>query len=745
MTARVLPPRSPHTRNWKVAFIQSGLVVLTLALLGLLASLTQANLAERNINTGFGFLDDRAGFAIGETLIAYAPAASFGRAILVGLLNTMLVSGVAILLSTLLGFAIGMARLSGNWLLSRAAGGYVEVIRNLPLLLQLFVCYALFLFMLPRVEDAPALGGISLSNRGLMLPALTAPGSMMAGFLLGLAAGIAGWIGLRRLCPARRSSGGFAAIAVMPVVFVAVAGLPQVELAARGRYNLEGGLTLSTELLTLIVSLTLYTAAYIGEIVRGGLAAVPAGQSEAATALGLNAWQRFRHVVLPQSLKVILPPMTSWHLNTVKNSSLGVAIGYPEIVSVIDTMVSQTGQAIEGVLLIVMTFLTLSLAIAALTAAWARRHGWSVGPSATAGKAFGNAEPIDLGSPMRLGRWARRTLFATPGQALVSALVLGIAGIALWRLADWVLFDAVWSGTPADCRAAGGACWLFLRENHRLILFGTYPQDQQWRAILVVCLFAVGLVAGSSRRFWHPALLPALLALPVAGFLLMRGGFGGLAYVPVEKWSGLPVTLLLAATAVAGAFPLAVALALGRRSQLPVIRYLATGFIELVRGVPLIGVLFMAAVMFPLFMPAWLDIDSFVRVQIALILFTAAYMAEAIRGGLIAVPKGQTEAAEALGLSRWQATRRIVLPQALKVSLPGIVSTAISEVKNTTLVLIVGIFDLLQTTRLSYVEIAWRPYFAEAYLFSGAIFFALCFQLSRISQRVERHLHRGGR
>ena len=202
----------------------------------------------------------------------------------------------------------------------------------------------------------------------------------------------------------------------------------------------------------------------------------------------------------------------------------------------------------------------------------------------------------------------------------------------------------------------------------------------------------------------------------------------------------MPVTLLLASIAVVAAFPLAVLLAFARQSSNTVFRRLAISFIELVRGVPLIGVLFIAAVMFPLFIPEWLTIDSLPRVQIALVLFTAAYMAEAVRGGLISVPKGQAEAAMALGLGKWQARRHVILPQALKVSLPGLVNTSISEVKNTTLVLIVGVFDLLQTTRLSYVEAQWRPYFAEAYLFSGTIFFAICFALSRLATKIEREL-----
>jgi general L-amino acid transport system permease protein len=197
---------------------------------------------------------------------------------------------------------------------------------------------------------------------------------------------------------------------------------------------------------------------------------------------------------------------------------------------------------------------------------------------------------------------------------------------------------------------------------------------------------------------------------------------------------------VLASVAVLGALPLAIGLALARRSALALPRILATTFIELVRGIPLIAVLFMAALMFPLLLPPSVEIDSFVRVQVALVLFTAAYMAESVRAGLQALPHGQTEAAVSLGLSRFQSLRFVILPQALRTSLPGLVNTSISEVKNTTLVLIVGMFDLLQTTRLSLVDVEWRPYFIEAYGFTAAVFFVICFAISQLSRRIERNL-----
>lgn len=736
-----------RTRLWASWGVQA-LVLVALALLVVgLVELTRANLAARNIETGFGFLDDRAGFAIGDRLIDYAATDSFGRAILVGLLNTLLVSALAVFFSTLLGFAIGLARLSRNWLLAATASAYVEIVRNLPLLLQLFAWYAFFLFGLPRIEDArPGFLGITVTNRAVYLPSIDNGLALIAAVGAAAAAGLA----TARLLPPAPGQGDVrtrlapvaAAAIAGAVVAILLTGTPRLTPPRLDGFNFNAGASLSTEFLTLVVGLTVYTSAYLGEIVRGGIAAVPSGQSEAAAALGLSSWQRLRQIVLPQALRIIIPPMTSWHLNTIKNSSLAVAIGFPELVSVVDTIINQTGQAIEGVAIILVTFLAISLLLSGALNLSASRRSWAAN-MATAGRAARRAVPPDFSSARAFLAWARRSLFGTWPQALATLALLVLLGAALWSAIGWAVVDSTWTGDAARCRERGGACWLFIGETHRLILFGTYPQAEQWRALVVCILFPAALAASFVRALWSRGLLFIWIGVLVVSLILMGGGLPGLPAVPTSKWSGLPVTLLLAAIAVFGAFPLAVMLALGRQSRLPMPRALCTGFIEVMRGVPLIGVLFMAAVMFPLFVPDWLAIDSFLRVQLALVLFTAAYMAEAVRGGLFAVPPGQKEAAIALGLTRWQALRHVTLPQGLKASLPGIVSTGISEVKNTTLVLIVGIYDLLQTTRMAFVEVQWRPFYVEAYIFTGAIFFALCLTLSRLSQRVERHFGRG--
>ncbi len=322
-------------------------------------------------------------------------------------------------------------------------------------------------------------------------------------------------------------------------------------------------------------------------------------------------------------------------------------------------------------------------------------------------------------------------------KVLTGVLALLIA-VALAPLVQWALIDAVWRPDAAACRAAHGACWGFIVEKHRFILFGTYPYDQQWRpAISTLVLLALCIVS-ALRAFWRPW----LACVWVAGFavigVLMWGGVFGLSYVENERWGGLILTLLLSTVGLALAFPLSILLALGRRSTMPVIRALCVAYIELVRGVPLISLLFMASVMLPLFLPGGMTIDKLARAQIALVLFAAAYLAEVVRGGLQAIAKEQYEMADALGLSYWQKTLYVVLPQALRIAVPPLVNTFVGFFKDTSLVLIIGLFDLLSTIKVALTEPAWSGFGVEAYLFAALVYFIFCFAMSRYSRQFER-------
>jgi len=351
---------------------------------------------------------------------------------------------------------------------------------------------------------------------------------------------------------------------------------------------------------------------------------------------------------------------------------------------------------------------------------------------------------------LRVWAWARVNLFATPFNSLLTLACLWLLGRGLWALLDWGLVSAHLSGGLAACQGAqdadggaSGACWAVVPQKYRLILFGLYPHEEHWRPVLATGIFLSLLALSSRRSWWRRELLLLWLAGLVAMGLLMWGGVFGLSYVENARWGGLPLTLFLSVFGIALAFPLALVLALGRQSTLPVLRGLSVGFIELFRGVPLVTVLFMASVMFPLFLPEGVEVDKLLRALVGITLFTAAYLAEAVRGGLQAIPRGQYEAAEALGLGYWRKTSLIILPQALRLVIPPLVNQFISCFKDTSLVTVVGLYDLLTSAKAALSDPEWRPYFVETYLFTALIYWGFCFFMSRYSQGLERDLKTG--
>ena len=334
-------------------------------------------------------------------------------------------------------------------------------------------------------------------------------------------------------------------------------------------------------------------------------------------------------------------------------------------------------------------------------------------------------------------KWLRENLFSGWVSILATVLLVALLLRPIVQVIDWALIDAVWRPDPKACHDASGACWGFIAEKYRFILFGTYPFEQHWRPA-VSTLLLIGLwVFSLIRHFWRWWLALVWLAGLAAIGVLMWGGVFGLPYIENGRWGGLILTLLLATFGIAFAFPLSILLALGRRSDLPVIRALCVGYIELIRGVPLISVLFMASVMLPLFLPSGLTMDKLLRAQIALILFAAAYFAEVVRGGLQAIPNTQYEAATAMGLGYWGQMRFVVLPQALRIAVPPLVNTCIGFFKDTSLVLIIGLFDLLTTIKVSLTDPRWAGFGVEAYLFAALVYFLFCFAMSLYSRRLE--------
>jgi general L-amino acid transport system permease protein len=355
-------------------------IVWQIVILGIVAAVvwylvhnTSKNLATRHIATGFGFLDRTAGVPIGEHLISYDPAEdTYGRALVIGLLNTLKVSIVGIVLATILGTLIGIGRLSKNWLVARLTAFYVETIRDLPVLLQLLFWYTI-LQGLPAPRNAMHVaGGIFLSNRGLKLPTLNWEPAHTAALLALIAGAIGTWLWNRRARLRQEATGvrpsvwpvALGLLLVLPLVVWAALGAPfEWDVPTLHGFNFQGGTNVSPEYFALLLGLTTYTAGYIAEIVRSGIQAVHWGQWEAAGALGLKRGPILRHIVLPQALRVIIPPLTSQYLNLIKNSSLAVAIGYQDLVSITNTILNQTGQAIEGIAIIMAVYLTISLSI----------------------------------------------------------------------------------------------------------------------------------------------------------------------------------------------------------------------------------------------------------------------------------------------------------------------------------------------------------------------------------------------
>lgn len=350
---------------------QVGALLLVGLLAWYLVSNTLSNLEKQNIATGFGFLQKESAFEIGESLISYSSAQSYGRALLVGILNTLKVAFIGIILTVTLGTFIGVARLSSNWLVSRLATAYIEVFQNIPILLQLFFFYAIFYELFPGPRQAlEPLSGVFLCNRGLIF-AVPEAHPVHFQMLLGVLAAIGIIIGLTRWARKYQARTGRAfpifstsilLLIILPAIPWLLAGMPlEMNRPVLQGFNFRGGATLSPEFAALLSGLVLYTAAFVAEIVRAGIQAIGRGQTEAAMSLGLKPGMVLRLIILPQAMRVIIPPLTSQMLNLTKNSSLAVAIGYPDFVSVTNTTINQTGQAIEGIAMIMMVYACFSL------------------------------------------------------------------------------------------------------------------------------------------------------------------------------------------------------------------------------------------------------------------------------------------------------------------------------------------------------------------------------------------------
>lgn len=340
--------------------------------------------------------------------------------------------------------------------------------------------------------------------------------------------------------------------------------------------------------------------------------------------------------------------------------------------------------------------------------------------------------------------WLRHNLFASPLHVVLTLLSLYLLWLILPPLLNWAVIHATWSGTTRTDCTGEGACWVFIQQRFGQFMYGFYPSELRWRVDVTVWVAIIGAAPLFLKKMPHKALygIGFLVVYPLLAFWLLHGGLG-LQEVSTSRWGGLMLTLVIGYVGIAGALPLGILLALGRRSKLPAIKVICVTFIEFWRGVPLITVLFMSSVMLPLFLPEGMNLDKLLRALVMVIFFEAAYVAEVVRGGLQAIPKGQYEAAAALGLGYWRSTALVILPQALKLVIPGIVNTFIALFKDTSLVIIIGLFDLLNSIKQATTDPKWLGMSTEGYVFAALAHRIFCFSMSRYSMRLERKLHTG--
>ena len=336
--------------------------------------------------------------------------------------------------------------------------------------------------------------------------------------------------------------------------------------------------------------------------------------------------------------------------------------------------------------------------------------------------------------------WAKANLFNGLFNSILTIVTVCLLYKTVPPLLKWAFLDSLWHTAGEACRGIDGACWSIIPANFRFIIFGFFPYELQWRPFAAMMILFGLLFYSRNRKHWTKYLAYSWIAGLFAMGLLMKGGIFGLTPVESTPWGGLPLTLLLSVFGLTAAYPLGVVLALGRHSKMRGVKLLCVLYIELIRGVPLISLLFMSSVIFPLFLPEGITINKILRAQVAIILFTAAYIAEVVRGGLQGMSLGQYEAAESIGLNYYLTMRLVILPQALKIVIPPTVSILISAFKDTSLVVIIALWDLLKTTQSVLSNPEWMGFSREAYIFIALLYFAGCFSMSNYSRRLEKEL-----
>jgi general L-amino acid transport system permease protein len=346
-------------------------------------------------------------------------------------------------------------------------------------------------------------------------------------------------------------------------------------------------------------------------------------------------------------------------------------------------------------------------------------------------------KPAPLGTKGVI-HWVKENLFPSPLSSVLTLLSLYLLYMILPPLLNWMIFDATWTGTKEEI-TNNGARWIFIIEKFNQFIYGFYPEELYWRPNLVLFIFTVYVLAFKYIDTLKMKVF-IIVTFPIIAFVLISGGLG-LEHVDTEKWGGLLLTIIVASVGIIASFPIGIMFALGRQSKMPIIKTISVMYIEFIRGVPLITLLFMSSVILPLFFPEGMDFNKLLRALIGITLFQAAYIAEVIRGGLQAIPKGQYEASDAMGLSYWQSMGLIILPQALKISIPNIVGSFIALFKDTTLILIIGLFDVLAMVTLTNSDTNWLGFETEGYVFVTMIYWAICFSMSKYAKSIENRFN----
>ena len=585
----------------------------------------------------------------------------------------------------------------------------------------MFMWYALLL-QLPVVREAwQPLPGVYLSNRGLALP-------MLQGAV---------WWPLWLLLPcatlwrrSRTQAAVFAGLALLWALAAQDYSALHWDLPRLAGLGLRGGWSLSPELTTLLLGLTIFHAVFISDVVRGGVLAVPVGQVNAGRALGMNGVTLARQVISPYAVRVAVPPYANQCLMLIKNSTLAIAIGYQELMAIVNTTITQTGRAIEGMTLAMAFYVVLGTLLAWAIAQYnAHVNRYSVDGAGT----------LRLGQVLRLPAFDAAGLWRGQARAALTLLLCAATLWLLWRGLQWALLDAVWSGTAEACAQATGACWAVVTYNAPLLSFGTIAPEQRPQAALACALLAGMIVVLMLPRLafqWRAALVGAG-ALAVV--LVLAGGAGLWPALPVVAWGGLLATLAMALSAIVLALPLAVALALMRRSASRWLRWPAGALVDAVRSIPLVVQLLVASFWIPIFVGGDWSSAKFQLALFAIVLHTSCMLAEVLRGALQAVPQSQSMAARALGMRPATVLATVVLPQARVLAAPAALGVFVGAVKDTSLVAIIGVFDVLAAAKTVVADTAWRPYFVEVYCFVGLFYLLICLPLSWLSRRLSRH------